>query len=186
MSKNAKNDFGTWDDLQGAAINAKIPASSSPDYVSYAFGIGGGVSFDTLAFAVGEYIEGTYQTSHSMALNTKLHNHFHWTIPTNDSGKKFKFQVDVIAAPVGGAFAALSGSPYSVEVTLDGTEANVHNVAELGEFEAVNTDVSTIYIVRFSRVAASSGEYGSDVYVLYNDSHYIKDASGSVNEYTKG
>ena len=55
-------DASTWDDLQIAISNVKLPPSQAPDWEYYAFGIGSGVTFPTLAFDVGEYVYFDVQT----------------------------------------------------------------------------------------------------------------------------
>jgi len=174
-----------YDDMQVEISLAKVPASNAPTWTTYSFGIGGGIAFAVLGFGVGEYLDFYIQTSHSMEINSILDNHIHWTVPTNDTGKKFKFQLDVIAAGVNEAFAVPTGSPFSGEHTLDGTESGKHKLMELAEIPGVNSTVSSIYVCRLTRIAASSNEYGGSVYVLFDDSHYVKDSVGSITEYTK-
>lgn len=175
----------SWDDMQVTISLARVPAVNAPNWTTFDFGIGGGVAFAVLGFGVNEYLDFYIQTSHSMELNSVLDNHIHWTVPSNDAGKKFKFQLAVVAAGVNAAFAAPAGSPYSAEVTLGAAEAGYHRLLELADIPASNTTVSSIYVCRLKRIAASSAEYGSDVYILFDDSHYLKDSVGSLTEYTK-
>jgi len=174
-----------WDDLQVALSSAKVPASSAPTWRVHDFGIGGGVAFSVLGFAVGDYIDFYIQTSHSQKLNTILEDHLHGTIPTDDSGKKIRWQLDVIAAGIGETWAVTSGSPYTAEMTLTGAEAGKHNYFDIAEIAAANTTVSSVYLCRLTRIAASSDEYGSEVYLVYNDAHFMKDTIGSLSETSK-
>jgi len=175
-----------WDDIQVSVSSARLPASSAPNWTTYDFGIAGGVAFNVLGYSVNEYQDIYIQTSHAMALQTILDNHIHWTIPSDSAGSKFKFQLDVIAAGIGEMFAAVAGSPFTPEKTLAGDESGRHNLFDLAEIPGVNTTVSTCYIMRMKRIAASSGEYGSPVYVIFNDSHYKSDTpAGSRAEDSK-
>jgi hypothetical protein len=175
-----------WDDLQVGINNLKFPGANYPDDTTYAFGIGGGVAFPVLGFAVGEYIFFDVQTSHSMKLSTILDNHIHFILPnTTTIGNKFKFQLDVIGAGVNAQFAVPSGSPYSGEHTVAANDNTHHRILDIGDIAAINTSVSTIYKCKLTRVAASADEYGSDVYLLFTDCHYQKDQIGSRTEYTK-
>lgn len=61
----------------------------------------------------------------------------------------------------------------------------MHKLLEVANIPGVNTTVSSIYICRLTRIAASSAEYPDLVYVLFNDSHYIRDDTGSITEYQK-
>ena len=173
-----------YEDIQVFISTAKVPASSAPTWTTWNFGVGA-VGFAVLGFSVGDYLDFYIQTSHTMELNSVLDNHIHYTIPTNAKGNKFKFQLDVIAAGVNVMFAAPVGTPFTAEETLDGTEAGMHKLLELANIPGVNTTVSSIYICRLTRIAASSNEYPYDVYVLFNDSHYVRNDTGSITEYTK-
>ena len=182
-----RNIFGTWDDIQGNVSSAKLPASNAPTWTTFDFGIGGGIAFNVLGFDTNDYFDFTLQTSHSMKLNSPLDFHIHWTIPSDDAGKRFAFKLDVIAAGVNETFAVPTGSPFTgADVELAVGDSGKHNLAEIATIPAVNTSVSTLYQCRLTRVAPASGtDYGSDVYVLFNDSHYMKDALGSKSEYIK-
>ncbi len=56
---------------------------------------------------------------------------------------------------------------------------------ELAEIPASNDTVSTIYKCKLTRIDAQATEYGSEVYVDFNDCHFIKDGLGSANEGSK-
>jgi hypothetical protein len=174
-----------YDDMQVNLVTAKTPAANAPTWRTHDFGIGAGIAFNVLGFAVGDYIDFYIQTSHSMKLNSLLDMHVHGTIPTDDSGKKIKWQVDVIAAGIGDAFAVTSGSPYTAEMTLDGTQAGKHNIFPITDVPAANTTVSSAYLYRLTRIAATSDDYASEVYLLFADAHYQKDTIGSLEEYSK-
>lgn len=174
-----------YEDIQVFISTARVPAVNAPSWTTYAFGIGGGVTFPVLAFSVNEYIEFYIQTSHTMELNSILDNHIHWTVLNNYAKRKMRWRLDVIAAGVGATFAVPAGSPYVVEYTFTGAEAARHNLLELANIPGVNTTVSSIYICRLTRIAATSVEYPYDVYVLFNDSHYVRNDTGSITEYTK-
>lgn len=179
-----KNAFGRYDDLQVSISTAKVPASSAPTWRTYDFGLGG-VAFAVLGFAVGDYLDFYIQTSHSMELNTVLDNHIHYTLPSDVASNYIKFQLDVISAGVDEDFAIPSGSPFTAEVQLAGNEAGRHNLMELADIPAVNTTVSTVYLCRLTRIASTATSYPNEVYVIFDDSHYIKDDNGSISEYSK-
>jgi hypothetical protein len=176
---------GAWDDLAGAVSMAKLPPATTPTWRDYDFGIAAGLTFPVLGFAVNDYLQGDYQTSHSMILNSLLENHFHYTTPTDGTGDKIKFQLDCIAAGVNGTWAVPSGSPYTAEVTMDGDYSDKHKLFEIGEIAAVNTTVSSLYKCRLTRIAASADEYAGEVYVSFFDAHYQKDGIGSAQELSK-
>lgn len=175
-----------YEDIQVAISLAKVPASSAPTWTTYNFGIPGGIEFAVLGFSVNNYLDFYVQTSHTMALNSILDNHIHWTIPANsETEENIKFQLHVVAAGVGEKFAVPTGSPYASEHKLYGDEAAQHNLLEIAEIPGVNTTVSSVYVCRLMRIAASTREYSNPVYVLFNDCHYQKDDTGSITEYLK-
>lgn len=174
-----------YDDIQVEISLAKVPASSAPTWTTYNFGIGGGVAFAVLGFTVGDYLDFYIQTSHSMELNSILDNHIHWTVSAAVKLQQMQWQLDVIAAGVGAAFAAPAGSPFTADHIFDGSEVAAHNLLELANIPGVNTTVSSVYVCRLTRIAAKANEYPGSVYVLFNDSHYVKDDIGSITEYEK-
>ena len=175
-----------YEDLQVSISNIRVPTSNAPTERLYAFGIGGGVTFPALGFALNNYLYFDLQTSHTMELNTVLDHHIHFTLPnTTNIGDKFQFQLDVIAAGIDTQWAVPAGSPFTAEHTIVANDNTYHRVLDIADIDASNDTVSTIYKCKFTRIAATSNEYGSEVYINFFDSHYIKDAHGSVNEGSK-
>lgn len=189
MSKSITIDDASriyWDDMQVSLNNLKLPGADYPEDTTYAFGIGGGVAFPVLGFAVGEYIYFDVQTSHSIKLNTILENHIHFILPnTTNVGDKFKFQLDVIAAGINAQFAVPTGSPYSGEHTVAANDNTYHRLLDIANIAAANSTVSSVYKCKLTRIAATSNEYGSDVYLIFTDCHYQKDSVGSLTENAK-
>ena len=180
------SDGVAFDDIQVSISQVRVPASSAPAERLYAFGIGGGVTFPTLGFAVGDYLYFDIQSTHSMKLSTILSQHIHFTLPnTTNIGDKAQFQLDVIAAAVDGQWAVPAGSPYTAEITVATNDNTYHRIKVVGDIAAVNTTVSTLYKCKLTRIAASGSEYGSEVYVNFMDGHVQKDDIGSSQEYIK-
>jgi len=176
---------GAWEDLQVNVGRVTFPGSADPKWRSYNHGIGSGVAFTVLGFAVNDYVDFDVQTRHAMELSTNLNLHFHWMTPTDGTGDKFKFQADVIAAPFAGSWAAVTGSPFTAEESMAADHSGDHSLTDLADIPAVNTTVSTLYTIRFKRIAASADEYSGEVYVKFIDCHYQKDGIGSAQEDSK-
>jgi hypothetical protein len=174
-----------YEDLQVNISNVRVPVANAPTERLYDHGIGGGVTFPVLGFAVNDYFYFDLQSSHTMKLSTILENHFHYTTPTDGTGDKFKFQLDVIAAAVDGTWAVPTGSPFTTEVSMSADLSGAHKKAEIADIPAVNTTLSTIYKCKFTRIAATADEYAGEVYIHYTDSHYQKNTMGSRQEYSK-
>ena len=139
-----------------------------------------------LGFAVNDYLWFDVQTQHAMKLNTILDNHIHWTLPNTTSiGDKFQFQLDVIVAGIDTQWAAPTGTPFTSEHTIVANDDTYHRLLEIADIPASNDTVSTIYKCKLTRIAATSNEYGSEVYISFIDCHYQKDTMGSRQEGVK-
>jgi len=178
-------DAKVWDDLQVSVSQARTPPSSAPTWRTFDFNIDSGIEFPVLGFAVDDYFDLFIQTQHAQKLNSDIDFHVHFTTPTDSADDRFKFQVDVVAAGIGSDFAVPSGSPYSSEHILDGTESGKHNYFDIAEITAFNDTVSSVAILRVTRVAASVDEYSGEVYLVYADCHFQKDTVGSRQEVVK-
>ena len=179
------NDAMPYEDIQVAVSSARYPAANSPTWRTFDYGIAAGVTYPALGFAIDDYIEFFIQTQHSQKLNTVIDNHIHWTIPSDSVDDKVNFQLDVIAAGIGADYAVPAGSPFTSEYTLDGTESGKHKLLEIADIPASNTTISSVYICRLGRIAASSLDYAPEVYITFNDGHYLKDTLGSRLEDSK-
>jgi hypothetical protein len=179
------SDSVVYEDLQTGGDRLFRPGGDDPTWRTFNYGIGAGVAFSALGFALNDYAEFFVQTTHAMKLNTVLDIHIHYTLPSDSATDRIKFQADVIAAGIGSDYAVPSGSPFSAEAVLDGTEAGKHNMLEIADVPASNTTVSSIYIIRLTRIAASAADYAPEVYVNFVDCHYQKDTVGSLSEGTK-
>lgn len=168
-----------WDDLQVSISNVKLPASNAPTWRDYDHGIASGVTFPVLGFALNDYLYFDMQTQHAMKLESVLEHHIHYMTPGDGSGDKFKFQLDVIAAPINGTWAVPTGSPFTTEVSMTADLSNSHKVSGVGDIPAVNTTVSTLYKCKLTRIAASADDYAGEIYVEFTDGHFEKDTMGS-------
>lgn len=180
------HDIG-WDDLQVDVSGAKVPPSNAPTWRDWAHGIVAGITFPVLGFAVNDYVYFSFQSRHSMKLSTELDTHIHFSTPTDGSATpdKFKFQVDVIAAPIDGSWVVPTGSPFTAEHTITADYSNQHKLFDVADIPAINTTVSSIWKCKLTRIAASADEYSGEVYMHFIDSHYQIDSLGSENEGSK-
>ena len=187
-SKISPNEIGSpggdynWNDMLGAISAARVPASSAPSWTNITLD---GFTTQALAFSVGDYIDLFVQTSHGAKLNELIENHIHWTLASDDAGDEIQFQLTGVGAGVNDDFVSI-GTLKSGDYTLVGNEAGRHNLLELGDIPAINTTVSTVFILRLTRIAVDDGaDSAEEVYVLFNDSHMKFDQSGSRQEYVK-
>jgi hypothetical protein len=184
--KVAGGDNAVYEDLQVGISNIRIPPSNAPTERLYDGGIVGGVEFPFLGFDVNDYLFFDLQTPHSMLLESVFDSHIHYTTPTDGTGDKFNFQIDVIACPISGTWAVPTGSPFTSEKTMDSDDSNTQKYFSVADIPGVNTGISTLYKCKLTRISASSDEYSGEVYVSFLDSHFLRDSLGSRNETSKG
>ena len=120
-----------------------------------------------------------------MKLNTILDQHMHYITPTDGTGDRFNFQVDVIAASINANWAVPTGSPFTAEHLIAGDYSNKHKLFELADIPPMNTTISTLYKCKVERIAASGDEYAGEIYVEFLDGHFQKNSLGSLGEDTK-
>ena len=173
-----------YDDMQGTSAAFKLNgAGSNPDQDDVTIA---GVSFALTGFKVNDEIDRSIQTFHKMKLSSILESHIHFITEGADIGGKFKFQLQVVAAPIGGTFAEVAGSPFTAEKTMEsGAETDHGYLDNLANIPGINTTVSTAYLVKLKRIAAASNEYAGKVYAIFNDEHYMVDSEGSRQEGVK-
>lgn len=171
----------TYDDMQGSLPTAKLPTANAATWTDITLD---SFTFKALAFGVGDSVDLFVQTSHSVRLNDLIENHIHWTIATDDDGDEIRFQLTGVGAGIHESFQSI-GTLDSGDVVLSGN-AGKHNLMELGDIPAINSTVSSVFILRLTRVAVNDGnDSAEDVYVLFNDSHVKVDTVGSLIENRK-
>lgn len=174
-----------YDDTQTGPL-ATRGGAAAPTPRLYNMGVAAGVTFDVNGFALNDIAYFSIQTSHAMKLSSTLDMHIHYILPnTTTIGNKFKFQLDVVAAVHNGVAAVPVGSPFSAEATVAAADDTSHRTLSLGTIPGINTTASTFYWCKLTRIAASAGEYASEVYITSIDGHYAMDTIGSLSVASK-
>jgi len=160
---------------------AKRPAVNAPTWRDYNYGIPGGIDYPALGFDVDDYVEFFLQTKHAMQLNSIIDNHIHYTLPVAPGvGDRFQMQLDMVGAGLEVDFFVPAGSPYTAEQILTGVEDGRHNYLDIAYLPGtISTTVSSVHVMRLTRIAATINEYGDEVYIIFNDGHYWRDSHGS-------
>ncbi len=174
--------IGVYNDMIGAISQARLPAANAPSWESITLD---GITVDILAFDTGDKIPLFVQTEHGVALEQVIGNHIHWTMAANDAGDEFQFQITGVGAGIGELFQSI-GTIKSGDYTLTGNEATRHNYMDIGDIPALNTTVSSVFIIIVERIAPDDGnDTAEKIYVFFNDSHPIFDQIGSRTETVK-
>ena len=172
----------TYDDMQGAVSSARVPAANAPTWTNITLD---GFTTQALAFDTNDYIDIFIQTSHSIKLDQAIDYHIHWMIGAEDSGDEFQFQISGVAAGIGGSFTSI-GTIKSGDVVLTGSDTGKHHYLDIGEIPALNTTISSAYIIRLTRIAPDDGlDTAENIFVLFSDGHPLFDTIGSLNETSK-
>ena len=170
-----------YNDLLGNPSTAKLPAVNDPAWTDITLD---GFTLKALAFQTNDYYDIIYQTHHGVALNATLENHIHWTIASDDNGDEFQFQISGVVAAIGGTFDAITPLK-SGDVVLN-NNAGKHNYLSIGDIPAFNSTVSSLAMLRLTRIAPDDGDDTSElIYVLFNDCHAQLDTLGSLQESSK-
>lgn len=170
-----------YDDLQVDISLGKIPTANAPTWTDLTLD---GYTSKKLAFDTDDYLELSIQTTHAVKLSTLIENHIHWTIATDDDGNEIQFQITGVGAGISGSFSSI-GTIKSGDYTLSGN-AGKHNLLDIGEIPAMNTTVSSVFLVTLKRIAPDDGtDSTQDVYVLFHDCHVINNTIGSMQETSK-
>lgn len=183
----AKHPDYEYNDLQLNVMNAFIPVANAPTWRDFNYGISGGVTFPALGFELNEYVQYVIQTEHSVKILSDCQIHCHFTIPSAAPDTRYiAFQTDVIVGDVSGAYTVASGSPFISEIAIEPSAYGRHNVMHLATLNKENEKISTIIMVRLTRVAASSGtNYSGEVYLNFVDTHVQLDSVGSREYFEK-
>lgn len=183
----AKHPDYEYNDLQLNVMNAFIPVANAPTWRDFNYGISGGVTFPALGFEIGEYVQYVIQTEHSVKILSDCQIHCHFTIPSAAPDTRYiAFQTDVIVGDVSGAYTVASGSPFISEIAIEPSAYGRHNVMGLATLNKENEKISTIIMVRLTRVSASSGpNYSGEVYLNFVDTHVQLDSVGSRDYFEK-
>ena len=176
-----QSDKTSYDDIQGAIISGRKTGFGTvvSDYNV------GGANFTLSTMSIDDFVEVTFQTPHAMKLNTVLDLHLHFTLHhTGDEGSYVQFQVDIVAAGVGGSMLEVySGATGAIPIA---PTPFVHQLLDLAQVPASNTTVSSIYKIRIERIASNADEYTGAFVVEFIDGHVqIDQPAGSREEYSK-
>ena len=174
-----------YKDMYGQVSTARVPTANAPGWETFTVG---GFTTEVQGFAVDDYLDIFVQTNHDMSLSQLFSNHLHWSLADNsDSGKYFRFQVTGIGAGIGESFSEITLMDTE-DVLIGASDALKHHYVEIGDVDVPNSTVSSIYILRLTRVDVALGagsEAVQPILIFFNDSHMKVDTIGSLEEDSK-
>ena len=181
--KDLTEALETWDDLKfpASAINPPgtvgVPGRDTGD---------GCFLFDNVQT---EILFCQAQMPHGWDEGTAVHPHVHWAKTTSAAGN-VAWLLEYAIADVGGifpaAFTSLGIKTTTVAGTPDTNEARKHLITALGPIDMTGYKLSCMIKFKLSRIGGDAGDtYAADAKMFEFDVHYLKDATGSTEEFTK-
>lgn len=172
-----------WDDIIGLSPAPTQSGGTNP--VSINFGVGSAIR--ALAFSIGDAINGMVQFTHGYEIGTDVEPHIHWAPVNTDTGN-VQWQLDyywlnvnqgAIAAPTSITCEQAAGGAAWVQQLIGFTPL------VSGSPGGVDKGISSLFMFRLSRVAATAPSYVGSPALLSFDIHYRRDTVGSRQEYIK-
>lgn len=178
-----------WKDINlGSALLSK-PAASAPDTDEFKDSGGTDTGVETYAFAPGEKVSGLFEIQHDYKEGTDLTFHVHWQGITAPTGTD-KVQWQLI-------YTLTRDSQTLQSTTTITTESDYDTQYEFisSDFAAIdgsaaghgggNIQIGDQFLFQFSRITASTDEYGGDSLIATVGIHYQINTIGSRQIGTK-
>lgn len=152
----------------------------TPDSIYYNPCVSGGITMSVGSFSVGNYVRASFQTPHSMKLNTQITINLHYILPDETNiGKNHTWGLDVMTAGINGEYTIVPGSPFRASKQIAANDSHTHCILSLATFSTENLTVNTKIEARLQRIASAGFECESGVCVISVDSIYQADTLGS-------
>ena len=168
-----------WDDIIGLSPAPTQAGGTNPTSID--FGVGS--SIRCLAFAVGDAINGMVQFTHGYEQGTNVEPHIHWA-PITTSTNNAQWSLDYYWLNINGA---ASGAPITITTEQAGGGAawTQQIIGFTPLVVGTGKKISSLFMFRLSRVAATVPEMVGRVALLSFDIHYRRNTIGSRQEYIK-
>lgn len=172
----------TFDDLQFAISNGKVPAVNYPTWETFT------ANTSEYSFAVNDHIDlQCNEVFHRWKEGSTVEFHLHATTKTANStgsNRYVKFTLYIAYADTSEVWTETS---LPIELTIPtGTAAMTHFIVDLGDVAFTNQKIGCQVKLRIKRIAATGGtEYGSNIFITQVGSHLQQDTLGSRTEYLK-
>jgi len=152
----------------------------SPDSIYYNPCVSGGITMSVGSFSVGNYVRASFQTPHSMKLDTQITINLHYILPDeNNIGKNHTWELDVMTAGINDEYTIVPGSPFRASKQIAANDSHTHCILPLATLSTENLTMNTKIETRLQRIASADLECESGVCVISVDSIYQADTLGS-------
>ena len=176
-----KNAQDAWDDMRVSLSSAKVPAANFPDWIKIKDNGAGSTGIYGYGFADGEYVFITTQLSHRYKEGTTIYPHIHFMTTTNVSpADNFGIGIEYAWVNVG---STISTTSIVTQVISTGVNSSyMEQKANIGAgLSGTGKLISSTFLCRLYRYAASVDNYAGDVIITDFDLHYQTDGLGSTN-----
>lgn len=165
-----------WKDINLGAAQLGKPAAANPDSVKFLDEGGGDTGIYTDAFAVGEYISGSFEMQHDYKEGSNIHFHIHWQGIAAPSGTDYvKWQLEYTMAQTGETLDATT--TIVIETAFDTQYEFVRS--DFAAITGTNFDIEDQFLFKLSRIAAVGDAYSGDALIATVGLHYEVNTVGS-------
>lgn len=169
-------DATVWKDINLGAAQVLTPASSYPDVDEFVDEGGSDTGIETLAFAPGEMISGSFEIQHDYKKYSDFTFHVHYQIIAAPTGTdKVQWQLEYTIAQTGETLNAVT--TITTEDDVD-TQYQFYR-ADFASITGTGIDIGNQFFFRLTRISASGDEFGGDALIATVGLHYEVDTIGS-------
>jgi len=173
---------GVWEDLRFPATGINPPGAASDPDRDTATGL---LLFDK---ASTEIVVGVAQLPHGWQEGSDLRPHVHVRATTDPGGTgATRWKLDYKwSNPTGTVPSAYTSETITVTLPDDSSSLKVNKIGAFTAVDGTGFTVSSLFEWKLSRIGGDAADtYNADCALVEFDIHYLVDAHGSVEEYTK-
>lgn len=179
-------DKTVWTDMRCTLSASKLPASNYPAWTQLADNGSGSTGIFGYSFDDGEYVFVETQFAHSRKVGTNVHPHVHFYVTSNsDPADNFGIGLEYCWLHIGDTIG--NTTIIEREVSTGVNQSGVHQTIDFDDngISDAGSGISSIFVCRFYRLAATTDNYLDPIIFTDLDIHYEIDTIGSEEEYTK-
>ena len=184
VNKNAED---VWDDLRVSLHTGQVPAANYPSWSLVKDNGSGSTGVRAYHFSDGEYLWLTTQMPHGYKEGTTIYPHIHFMTTTNVSPtQNFGIGMEYSWTNTGDVITTTTLTP-TLDIPTGVNSSYKHQKANVitAGISWTGKTISSMFMVRLFRAAASASNYAADVIITDFDIHFQKDHHGSANILTK-
>jgi hypothetical protein len=174
-----------WKDINLGAAQLGQPASGAPSAEKWVDEAGGDTGIYTLAFALNEYVSGSFEMQHDYKEGSDVTFHVHWQGITAPAGgtDNVRWELTYTIARDDNTINAVTvttSADSAINAQYKMIRTNFTAITgSTGGVDGGNIKIGDQFLFKLKRVAASADEYAGDAYLATCGLHYEIDTVGS-------